>query len=226
MLTDDDFATIVGRDRGGTPDRRQRAQVRRLSALGEPRRGRPVRDRRPGRDRRADDRRPGADREPRHGRSARRSPWPAIPPRPATMRAGPAALGRAVRPASSSSRSRSPGVTIGLAATARLRRRPRARARRRADDGVRDGRARRARLRLLGPLAAHAAWRGPRNPALVASVVLSSAFLASTIYVGPLHEVFATVSLGATELGIVLALSLFPAAAVELVKAVRRRSRR
>ena len=71
-----------------------------------------------------------------------------------------------------------------------------------------------------------AAWRGPRNPSLVASVVLSSAFLASTIYVGPLHEVFATVSLGATELGIVLALSLLPAAAVELGKAVRRSRRR
>ena len=68
-----------------------------------------------------------------------------------------------------------------------------------------------------------AAWHGPRNRALVGSVVLSAAVLATTIYLAPLHAAFATVSLGATELAIVLALSVLPAAAVELAKAVRRR---
>ena len=71
-----------------------------------------------------------------------------------------------------------------------------------------------------------AAWRGPRNPALAASVVLSTTFLACVIYLAPLHGAFATVSLGVFELGVVLALSLLPAAAVELVKAARRRRRR
>jgi Ca2+-transporting ATPase len=67
------------------------------------------------------------------------------------------------------------------------------------------------------------AWRGPRNRALFGSVVLSAAVLALTIYLPPLHSAFATVSLGADELAIVLALSVLPTAAVELAKAVRRR---
>ena len=68
-----------------------------------------------------------------------------------------------------------------------------------------------------------AAWRGPRNRSLLVSVALSTAFVVGSIYVAPLHELFATVSLGATELGIVVALALAPAVAVELVKAARRR---
>ena len=67
------------------------------------------------------------------------------------------------------------------------------------------------------------AWRGPRNAALVASVVLSAAFLACAVYVGPLHDVFATVSLGPTELAVVLVFSLLPAVLVEAAKLARRR---
>jgi Ca2+-transporting ATPase len=67
-----------------------------------------------------------------------------------------------------------------------------------------------------------AAWGGPRNRALAASVALSTAFVLSTIYLAPFHAPFATVSLTATELGIVAVLSLFPAVAVELAKLARR----
>ena len=67
------------------------------------------------------------------------------------------------------------------------------------------------------------AWRGPRNAALVASVVLSAAFLACAVYVDPLHDVFATVTLGPTELAVVLVFSLLPAALVEAAKLARRR---
>ena len=67
-----------------------------------------------------------------------------------------------------------------------------------------------------------AAWRGPRNRSLAASVALSTAFVMSTIYLAPFHEPFATVSLSAIELGIVLVLSLLPAGVVELAKAARR----
>lgn len=67
------------------------------------------------------------------------------------------------------------------------------------------------------------AWRGPRNRALLASVALSTMFVVSSIYLAPLHGLLATVSLGAAELGIVLALSAIPAAAIELTKLARRR---
>jgi Ca2+-transporting ATPase len=70
-----------------------------------------------------------------------------------------------------------------------------------------------------------AAWRGPRNRLLLAGVAFSTAFVAGTIYLAPLHEPFGTVSLGATELGIVLGLAVIPAVAVELGKAARRRRR-
>ena len=68
-----------------------------------------------------------------------------------------------------------------------------------------------------------AAWHGPRNRLLLTSVALSTAFVLGAIYLAPLHELFATVSLGTTELGIVFVFSLLPAVAVELVKAARRR---
>ena len=71
-----------------------------------------------------------------------------------------------------------------------------------------------------------AAWHGPRNLGLLASVALSATFVMCLIYVAPLHNAFATVSLGVSELGIVLALSLLPAAAVELAKSMRRRRQR
>ena len=65
VLTDDDFATIVAAIARGAADRGQHPELRRLPALGEPRRGRPLRDRDPRRHRRSDDGRAGADREPR-----------------------------------------------------------------------------------------------------------------------------------------------------------------
>jgi len=67
-----------------------------------------------------------------------------------------------------------------------------------------------------------AAWRGPRNPSLRASVALSTVFVMSTLYVGPVRELFGTSPLDPTELGIVVVLSLVPTAVVELTKAVRR----
>ena len=67
-----------------------------------------------------------------------------------------------------------------------------------------------------------AAWHGPRNRSLLASVALSTAVVMSTIYLAPFHALFATVSLSAMELGIVAVLSLVPAVAVELAKAARR----
>jgi magnesium-transporting ATPase (P-type) len=67
-----------------------------------------------------------------------------------------------------------------------------------------------------------AAWRGPRNHSLLASVALSTLFVMTTIYVGPVRELFGTASLGATEILVVLALSLLPAGVVELAKAARR----
>ena len=67
------------------------------------------------------------------------------------------------------------------------------------------------------------AWRGAPNRALVASVLASAAVVALIIYVPALREPFGTASLGSAELGLVLLLAALPAAAVEAVKAVRRR---
>jgi P-type Ca2+ transporter type 2C len=67
------------------------------------------------------------------------------------------------------------------------------------------------------------AWRGPRNPVLVASVVVSAALVALVVYLTPLQGAFGTVSLGARELGLVLGLAALPTALVELAKALRRR---
>lgn len=69
------------------------------------------------------------------------------------------------------------------------------------------------------------AWRGPRNSALVASVVASAALLALTIYFPPLQEPFGTEALGAAELTVVAGLALFPTALIEAVKALRTRTR-
>jgi magnesium-transporting ATPase (P-type) len=71
--------------------------------------------------------------------------------------------------------------------------------------------------------AAAPAWRGPRNPLLVASVVLSAALVALVVYLTPVQGAFGTVSLGARELGLVLGLAALPAILVELAKALRRR---
>ncbi len=67
-----------------------------------------------------------------------------------------------------------------------------------------------------------AAWRGPRNRSLLASVALSTLFVLTTIYVAPARDLFGTAPLGSVELMIVLALSLLPAGVVELAKAARR----
>jgi calcium-translocating P-type ATPase len=70
------------------------------------------------------------------------------------------------------------------------------------------------------------AWRGPRNPMLVVSVVLSAALVALVVYLTPVQGAFGTVSLGARELALVLGLAVLPSALVELAKSVRRRRRR
>jgi calcium-translocating P-type ATPase len=69
------------------------------------------------------------------------------------------------------------------------------------------------------------AWRGPRNPMLVASVVLSAALVALVVYFTPVQGAFGTVALGASELGLVLGLAVVPTVLVELAKALRRRRR-
>jgi Ca2+-transporting ATPase len=69
------------------------------------------------------------------------------------------------------------------------------------------------------------AWRGPRNPVLVASVVLSAALVGLVVYFTPVQDAFGTVSLGARELALVLGLAALPTALVEMVKALRRRRR-
>ena len=92
-----------------------------------------------------------------------------------------------------------------------------------ADDDVRDGCARRALRSCSRSLDLERSVARPAQPSLLVSVALSTAFVVSSIYVVPLHDLFATVSLGATELGIVVALALAPAVAVELVKSARRR---
>jgi Ca2+-transporting ATPase len=70
------------------------------------------------------------------------------------------------------------------------------------------------------------AWRGPRNPMLVASVVLSAALVALVVYFTPVQGAFGTVALGASELGLVLGLAVVPTVLVELAKALHRRRRR
>ncbi len=69
------------------------------------------------------------------------------------------------------------------------------------------------------------AWRGPRNSALVTSVVVSAAAVALLVYLPPVQAAFGTVSLGARELGLVLGLAALPTALIELGKVLRRRRR-
>jgi Ca2+-transporting ATPase len=68
-----------------------------------------------------------------------------------------------------------------------------------------------------------AAWRGPRNPWLVASVLLSLVFLAAAVYLPFLHEPLGTVSLGAREAAVVSAFALVPALVTEVAKAYARK---
>ncbi|HET9323050.1 MAG TPA: cation-transporting P-type ATPase [Gaiellaceae bacterium] len=67
------------------------------------------------------------------------------------------------------------------------------------------------------------AWRGGRNASLVLAVVGSVAFVGAAIYLPIGQDLLATAPLGATELALVLALSVAPTALLELGKAVRRR---
>jgi Ca2+-transporting ATPase len=67
------------------------------------------------------------------------------------------------------------------------------------------------------------AWRVPWNPYLVAGVGASLVVLLLTVYL-PTHGAFGTEPLGAVELLVAFALALVPVTAVELAKAVVRRS--
>lgn len=69
------------------------------------------------------------------------------------------------------------------------------------------------------------AWRAPGNAALVASVLASAALLLLAIYAPPLREPLGTEALDLVELGVVTGLALLPATIVEAVKALRRRGR-
>jgi Ca2+-transporting ATPase len=70
------------------------------------------------------------------------------------------------------------------------------------------------------------AWRGPRNAPLAWSVALSAAIVAVVVYVPRVADACGTVALAPSELTIVIALSLVPAAAIEVGKSLRRRSPR
>jgi Ca2+-transporting ATPase len=67
------------------------------------------------------------------------------------------------------------------------------------------------------------AWRVPWNPYLVGGVAASLVLLLLAVYL-PVHGAFGTVPLGAVELIIALGLALLPVTAVEVAKAVARRS--
>ena len=67
------------------------------------------------------------------------------------------------------------------------------------------------------------AWRVPWNPYLVGGVAASLVLLLLAVYL-PVHGAFGTVPLGAVELITVLGLALLPVTAVEVAKAVARRS--
>lgn len=66
------------------------------------------------------------------------------------------------------------------------------------------------------------AWRGPRNPSLLAGVAASAGFVALVLAVPGVRTVFGAASLGSFELGAVVGLALAPAALVELAKWLRR----
>jgi magnesium-transporting ATPase (P-type) len=68
------------------------------------------------------------------------------------------------------------------------------------------------------------AWEAPRNPYLLASVVLSAALVGVALYVPALNEPLGTVPLDVSELGFAAALALAPFACVELGKTIFRRA--
>jgi Ca2+-transporting ATPase len=67
------------------------------------------------------------------------------------------------------------------------------------------------------------AWEGPRNPYLVASVVLSALLVLLAIYVPVFQRMCGTAPLEATELGIVALMATLPFACVEGCKPLARR---
>jgi P-type Ca2+ transporter type 2C len=66
------------------------------------------------------------------------------------------------------------------------------------------------------------AWRAPRNPYLVGGVLVSAGILAAAVYLPALQRAAGTVSLEASDLAVVGALSLAPLVALESAKAARR----
>jgi Ca2+-transporting ATPase len=69
------------------------------------------------------------------------------------------------------------------------------------------------------------AWRGPRNPLLLTSVLVSFAFVVLSIYVAPLREAFDTEALSPATAAHVGALALAPAALTEAAKTLLRARR-
>jgi P-type Ca2+ transporter type 2C len=69
------------------------------------------------------------------------------------------------------------------------------------------------------------AWRAPRNPLLVSSVLVSLLLLMLSIYVPPLREAFGTEALDGATAAIVAGLAVVPAAVTEAGKLVLRRRR-
>jgi magnesium-transporting ATPase (P-type) len=68
-----------------------------------------------------------------------------------------------------------------------------------------------------------AAWRLPTNPWLISSTVGAAIFVLLSIYLPPVHEAFATVSLDVSALLLVAALASLPLVVVEVIKALRSR---
>jgi magnesium-transporting ATPase (P-type) len=66
------------------------------------------------------------------------------------------------------------------------------------------------------------AWEAPRNPYLLASVILSAILVGAGIYVSALNDPLGTVPLAASELAVVALLALIPFVFVEVGKAVLR----
>ena len=68
-----------------------------------------------------------------------------------------------------------------------------------------------------------AAWRSPPNGWLVSSTLGAAVFVALSIYLPPAHELFATVSLSAAQVALVVVLAVLPLIVIEVMKALGRR---
>jgi Ca2+-transporting ATPase len=67
------------------------------------------------------------------------------------------------------------------------------------------------------------AWRAPWNPYLAAGVAVSLVVVGAVVFLPALHEPLGTVSLGHSDIGVVLALAIAPFVLVEVSKALARR---